>query len=76
MKHHTAQEASLQTIQNGEGRAADARGLRTYELTIWDRAEHWRFYETVQAASEADARAEFAERFGKGYRLEQVHCAN
>lgn len=50
--------------------------LRTFELTIWDRAEHWRFYETVHAACEADVRALFAQRYGRGYRLEQIHCTN
>lgn len=48
--------------------------LHTFELTIWERAEHWRFYDTVRATTEAEARTVFAKRYGKGYRLEQVHC--
>ncbi len=49
-------------------------GLHTFELTIWEQAEHWRFYENVTAASEAEARAMFARSYGRGYRLLRVHC--
>lgn len=52
---------------------AAGAGLRSFELTIWERAEQWRFYEAVHAASEADARAAFTRAYGKGYRLERVH---
>lgn len=47
--------------------------LHTYELTIWEKAEHWRFYETVRAVDEQAVRKEFVQRYGRGYRLEQVH---
>jgi len=55
------------------GTTAIEATLHRYELTIWERAEHWRFYEVVQAVSEADARALFRRSYGKGYRLLHVH---
>lgn len=57
---------------DAEPAAAEA-SLHRFELTIWERAEHWRFYEVVQAVSEADARAQFRRCYGKGYRLQHVH---
>lgn len=48
--------------------------LHTFELTIWEKAEHWRIYETIQAVSEQAARAQFARAYGRGYRLLGVHC--
>lgn len=47
--------------------------LHRFELTIWERAEHWRFHETVRAVSEQDARAQFSKAYGRGYRLEHIH---
>lgn len=58
--------------------AAPATGtrLRTFELTIWEKAEHWQFYETMKAASEDAVRAQFGRAYGKGYRLVHVHVLN
>lgn len=60
--------------QSPAGEPPAAAGLHTYELTIWEKAEHWRIYENVSARSEAEARALFAKNYGRGYRLVHVHC--
>lgn len=48
--------------------------LRKFELTIWEKAEHWRLYEIVLAVDETAARREFAKTWGRGYRLMHVHA--
>lgn len=45
---------------------------QTYEARIWEKAEHWYFYTTVKATSEAEARALLAKSYGKGYRICEV----
>ena len=30
--------------------------MRNYEITVWEKAEQWYFYATVQAADETEAR--------------------
>jgi hypothetical protein len=51
-----------------------ARPLRSFELQIWEKAEHWQFYETLQAVDESDARQRFADAYGRGYRLISLHA--
>ena len=31
--------------------------MRTFEATIWEKAEHWTFYVNVKAVDETEARA-------------------
>lgn len=57
-----------------ERSAPPARPLRRFELQIWEKAEHWQFYETIQAVDEADARRLFTQTYGKGYRLISLHA--
>lgn len=51
---------------------AGAPGQYAYELMIYNEVDQRHFYDTVHAASEAEARAMSAKRYGRGYRLDKV----
>lgn len=46
-----------------------------YEVTVWEKAEHWNFYVTIRAESEEAARAEAIKQFPRrSYVIRHVHC--
>jgi hypothetical protein len=37
--------------------------LRTFEARIWEKAEHWYFYATIEATDETEARKQLAKEY-------------
>ena len=47
----------------------------TFEVEVWEKAEHWTFFERIQAADEKAARAEANKRFpARSYRVRSIYC--
>jgi hypothetical protein len=45
-----------------------------YEITVWEKAEHWQFYETIKADSESDARARALKLYPvRSYVIRHIH---
>ena len=47
--------------------------LRKFEARIWERAEHWYFYATVEATDETDARKQFKKDYpARDYSISEI----
>ncbi len=51
------ENSKTQTNNSTTGTAGKPMNFETrdYEVTVWEKAEHWRFYETIQASSREEA---------------------
>ncbi len=48
--------------------------MRRFEVTIWDKREHWTFETTIEAQNEREAHTKAAKQYGRrGFSIRRVH---